>query len=86
VCLVVGLLLFSHSGGGGRSSLLLSSSGGGWSFGMVAIWHGGRVSWLVAIVVQQWWWAPLGGVVTRCHCVGCVAMCTVVVVGTCCCC
>jgi len=75
VRLVVGSLPFLRSGGGGRSSLLLSSSGGGWSFGMVAIWHDGRVLWLIAIVVQWWWWVPLGGVVARCRCVGCVAMC-----------
>jgi len=76
VCLVVGSLPFLHSDGGGRSSLLLSSSGGGWSFGVVAVWHDGRVSWLVAVVTQWWWWAPLGGVFARCCCVGWVAMCT----------
>ena len=73
--LVVGSLPFSRSGGGGRSSLLLSSSGHRWSFGMVAVWHGGRVSWLIVFVVQQWWWALLGGVVAHCCCVGWVAMC-----------
>ena len=32
------------------------------------------VSWLVAVVAQQWWWAPLGGVVAHCRCVGWVAI------------
>jgi len=75
VCLGVGWLPFSHSSGGGHLSLLLSSSGGGWSFGVVAVWHDGRVLWLVAVVAQQWWWVPLGGVVAHCCCVGYVAIC-----------
>jgi len=58
VCLVVGSLLFLHSGGGGHSSLLLSSSGGGWSFGMVAVWHGvmARCRCCAAVVVGTIGW------------------------------